>query len=73
MKTFYLGRSVYNVPIEKELGLPAGTAANTFYIAVGFFGFRYDVTTTLAKHASILYKSVQGPKTVDVGPQTRSA
>lgn len=33
-------RSVYNVPIEKELGLAAGTAANTFYIAVGFFGFR---------------------------------
>eukprot|EP01134_Creolimax_fragrantissima_P007473 CFRG7473T1 len=30
--------SVFNVPIEEELGLASGTAANTFYIAVGCFG-----------------------------------
>eukprot|EP01134_Creolimax_fragrantissima_P007476 CFRG7476T1 len=30
--------SVFNVPIEEEFGLVSGTAANTFYISVGFFG-----------------------------------
>lgn len=31
--------SVFNIPIETELNLAAGTAANTFYIAIGFLGF----------------------------------